>query len=351
LDFGDVNTGPKFQKSAKFSSVCGNIIFMPEFRTVLHTPISAVRIALSDRIFTIGSCFSDVMGARFASYKLHTHTNTAGILYNPHSIHQVISLAIQGGHADRTNYTGGEPVFHYNFHSSLYATTNDELEHRLEKVIRDCHDGLHRSNWLIITYGTVWVYRRKENGVIVANCHKQPAAGFTKELLSTDDVVASFNQLKAALKTFNPDLKVILTISPVRHTKDTMEGNSVSKATLRVACDRIIRSNPDAYYFPAYEIMMDDLRDYRFYKADMIHPTGVAEDYIWEKFAGAWFNDELITFINAWKPIQQALQHRAFHASSEAHQQFLKATLRKIEDWAHLVDVEEERKKILEGMK
>jgi hypothetical protein len=166
-----------------------------------------------------------------------------------------------------------------------------------------------------------------------------------------DDVVYSFYRLKAVLKTFNRDLKVIMTISPVRHTKDTLEGNSVSKATLRLACDRIVQAHPDVYYFPAYEIMMDDLRDYRFYKADMIHPTEVAEDYIWEKFTGTWFSDDLMTFIKAWKDIRQALQHRAFHASSDAHQRFLKATLRKIEEWAHLVDVEEERKNILEGMK
>jgi hypothetical protein len=120
------------------------------------------------------------MGARFTSFKLHTHANTAGILYNPLSIHRVLGLAIERGRADRANYTGGEPVFHYDFHSSLYGTTTAELEQRLDGVIQDCHDGLEKSNWLIITYGTAWVYRRKENGAIVANCHKRPAAFFNK---------------------------------------------------------------------------------------------------------------------------------------------------------------------------
>ncbi len=180
-------------------------------------------------------------------------------------------------------------------------------------MLHSRHAGLQESDWLIITYGTSWVYRHKDNGSIVANCHKQPASWFMKELLNVDEIVSSFEQLMAALKVFNPDLKVILTISPVRYTKDTLEGNSVSKSVLRVACENILRAQPDVYYFPAFEIMMDDLRDYRFYKADMIHPSEVAEDYIWEKFAASWFDDQLLAFVSSWKQILQALQHRAFH--------------------------------------
>jgi hypothetical protein len=343
-------TGPKFHKSAKFSSVCGNIIFMQDFRTSFPTTRSNVRMAISDRIFTIGSCFSDAIGERMAAYKMETYANPTGILYNPVSIHRVLNLAILDAPPSEQNYTPGEITFHFDFHSSLFATSKTALQHTLRQVIADCKVYLLKANWLVITYGTAWVYQRVDNGEIVANCHKQPASGFVKTLLSVEEIENSFRALYSTLLDVNPELKIILTISPVRHIKDTLEGNSVSKSVLRVACENITREYSRAYYFPSYEIMMDDLRDYRFYKADMIHPSEVAEEYIWEKFTGTWFDDPLIAFINSWKGILQALQHRPFHQHSEAHRQFLKTTLERISAWSAFVNTEAERERILEQL-
>lgn len=315
---------------------------MPDFRTVLNIAPPPVRIALSDRFFTIGSCFADVMGRRMATCKVQGAVSPVGTVYNPVSIHRTLELAATETLPSDSNYVPGEVVRHYDFHSSLSAESDDDLSLVLYDLLKNCRDTLRKTNWLIITYGTAWVYTRRDTGAIVANCHKQPAATFLKSLLSPADIEASFRRLPSLLRALRPGLKIILTISPVRHIRDTLEGNSVSKSVLRVACNNMAKEHPGVFYFPAYEIMMDDLRDYRFYQADMIHPNDVAEEYIWDKFASTWFDDRLQQFVVAWKGIMQALQHRPFHPDSEAHRQFLRATRQKIQVWSDVVDVRPE---------
>jgi hypothetical protein len=212
----------------------------------------------------------------------------------------------------------------------------------LKDIAGSSHYQLAGAEWLMITYGTAWVYERKETGEVVANCHKMPNTLFTKSLLSQQAIADSFDAVYKELKKFNPAIKIILTLSPVRHVKDTLELNSVSKSVVRAACHVISGSFADVSYFPAYEIMMDDLRDYRFYKADMIHPTDVAEEYIWEKFSEKYFSVELKLFLSQWKEIQQAINHRPFHPTSVAHQSFLKETLKRLESLKEMVDVEDE---------
>jgi len=165
---------------------------------------------------------------------------------------------------------------------------------------------------------------------------------FTKSLMTQKKVLDSFDSMYQAISSVNPDLKILLTVSPVRHIKDTLELNSVSKSVLRVACHTITEQYRDVYYFPAYEIMMDDLRDYRFYKADMIHPSQVAEQYIWQKFAERYFDEELTTFLGKWEEIQSALAHKPFHPFSAAHQHFVKEMLKKLEELKGVVNVDEE---------
>ena len=342
--------GPKFIKSPKLSSVCGNIIFMSEFRTIIKPHPGDARIAISDQIFTIGSCFSDAIGQRLRTYKLQAHVNPAGISYNPISIHRLLNLALGKQTLQEDNCTSGEVVFHYDFHSSLYAKTHPQLTARLLKTVSECQTALMSTTWLIITYGTAWIYSRKDNGRIVSNCHRQPADWFNKRLLDSTAIEESFQELHSAIQTANPGLNIMLTVSPVRHLKDTLEGNSVSKSILRVACENITRRYPNVFYFPSYEIMLDDLRDYRFYKSDMIHPNDVAEEYIWEMFAGAWFDEKLQTFVKSWRGILQALEHRPFHPNTDAHQSFVKATLKKIEAWSAYVDVNDERNRMLQQL-
>jgi hypothetical protein len=230
----------------------------------------------------------------------------------------------------------------YDFHSEISDLNKHGLSAKLKDITGTTHYQLAGAEWLIITYGTAWVYERKETGEVVANCHKMPNILFAKSLVSQEEIADSFGALYEELKKFNPAIKIILTLSPVRHIKDTLELNSVSKAVVRAACHTIAGSFADVSYFPAYEIMVDDLRDYRFYKSDMIHPTDVAEDYIWEKFSEKYFSPDLKTFVLQWKEIQQAINHRPFHPTSVAHQSFLKETLKRLESLKEMVDVEDE---------
>jgi hypothetical protein len=186
------------------------------------------------------------------------------------------------------------------------------------------------------------VYENKKSKEIVSNCHKKPQINFDKFLLSQKRIVESFEKFYQELKNINKEVRIILTVSPVRHIKDTLELNSVSKSILRLTCHTLSGAYSDIEYFPSNEIMIDDLRDYRFYKADMIHPSEVAIDYIWEKFGETYFGEETLKFIGEWSKIKSALNHKPFQSDSPAHQQFLKETLSKLNQLKSRVDVSEE---------
>ena len=275
--------------------------------------------------------------------RLRVLANPFGNLYNPISIHKAIRYALFNELPPDHTFLEREGIWlNYDFHSEVSDLNKHSLSAKLKDIAGTSHYQLAGAEWVVFTYGTAWVYERKETGEVVANCHKMPNVLFLKSLLSQQEIVDSFATLYNELKKFNPAVKIILTLSPVRHVKDTLELNSVSKSVVRAACHAIAGSFADVSYFPAYEIMVDDLRDYRFYKADMIHPTDVAEDYIWEKFSEKYFSPELKAFLSQWKEIQQAINHRPFHPTSVAHQSFLKETLKRLESLKEMVDVEDE---------
>jgi hypothetical protein len=316
---------------------------MTEFRTTVSCNPSNHFIGLKSPILTIGSCFADAIGTRLKINKIFSTPNPFGVIYNPHSIHKVLQYGIQNAFAPEPTYLfNNERYLNYDFHSELSSSKQEDLQKDINNSIEAVHRVLKSAQWLIITYGTAWVYQRNDNGDIVANCHKMPSTLFSKSLLTQEKIIASFDCCYNDLKKINPSIQIILTVSPVRHTKDTLELNSVSKSVLRLACHSISTAHNDVLYFPAYEIMMDDLRDYRFYKADMIHPTDVAEEYIWNKFIDCYADHELKKFLKAWKPIITALAHRPFHQNTTAHQQFLHETLQKLEALRTQVNVEEE---------
>jgi hypothetical protein len=313
---------------------------MIDFRTDVRITPSPYPITLKTPILTAGSCFADAIGQRLEQNKFHTLTNPLGVIYNPHSIHRALRYAIHNEPSAQHLYVQHQEVhLNYDFHSRFSSTKKTELVDQLTNTIGSVHYFLKDSGWILITYGTAWVYNRVDTGEVVANCHKMPANLFRKNLMSEDAIVKSFETFYNELKSYNPNVRIILTVSPVRHTKDTLELNSVSKSVLRVACHSITQKFEDAEYFPAYEMMMDDLRDYRFYKSDLIHPTEVAEDYIWEKFAERYFDAATKNFITEWQSVKQALQHKPFHPQSQHHQQFLKETLKKLERFKSTVDV------------
>lgn len=313
------------------------------FRTELIPLAGKHKSGLTHSFLTMGSCFADAIGTRLQETKFKVSVNPFGTTYNPVSIHNLLLQSLTGATLPGSTYVQQQDIhLNYHFHSSFSALSKTELQQKIASAMNSVLAALQVCDVLLITYGTAWVYKRKEEGDIVNNCHKQIASLFNKVLLTEKEIQDSFDDLYQALKKIRPDLRIILTLSPVRHIKDTLELNTVSKATLRTSCYHISQRYTDVDYFPAYEIMIDDLRDYRFYKSDMLHPTTEAEDYIWEKFTQTYFEADTIAFIKKWKEIKSALAHKPFHPSSAAHQQFLHSLYSKVSELKNMVHVEEE---------
>jgi hypothetical protein len=316
---------------------------MNDFRTELTPGFSTSRIGLKDAIFTIGSCFADAIGDHLTENKFNVWNNQFGTVYNPVSIHRLLSLALENKLPKRESYLQNEGVyFNYSFHSSHSAFSDQELQDKIKTSIVKANEFLKYANRIIMTFGTAFVYRLKNSNEIVANCHKVPSTNFTKSLLTEKEITESFQDFYSKLKSINPNCKIILTVSPVRHLKDTLELNAVSKSILRLSCHLITNQLSDVEYFPAYEILLDDLRDYRFYKTDRLHPTDEAVEYIWEKFSHSYFDESVKKFVSAWAEIKKDLNHKAFNSQSENHQRFLKALLLKLENLRSDVDVSKE---------
>jgi hypothetical protein len=321
-------------------------LFMNSFRTDVSPRVSEQTVNIKNSIFTIGSCFADAIGSRLAKYKWQVLVNPFGAIYNPISIHKLIEILIDRQSVPQNSFVESQDVHsNFFFHSKMSSVSREGLHQMLETGINSGHEQIKQCDRLIITYGTAFVHSRNDTREIVANCHKLSSSLFTKTLLSVEGVTTSFEQMCAKLKAINPNLRIILTVSPVRHTKETLELNSVSKSILRVACHEIVKQHREVEYFPAYEIMTDDLRDYRFYKPDMIHPTEQAEDYIFEKFTGAHINTSSQQFMKVWEEILSALAHKPFNPMTAKHQEFLKKLLKKLDEISE-VDVTSEKEEV-----
>lgn len=314
-----------------------------EFRTTLDIKKSATQIKPGDAFLTIGSCFADHLGNQLQQYKFNGLVNPFGTAYNPISIHELIHYGVNHTTPAKETYTTREGrFFNFDFHSSFSQPSKEALQEEIETAILETHHALKRARFLMITYGTSFVYTRKENGSIVSNCHKLPAALFEKELLTQKKILESFEKLHSSLIAFNPGLQIILTVSPVRHIKDTLELNAVSKSILRLTTHTLASQFENVHYFPAYEILLDDLRDYRFYADDLIHPSPAAIEYIWQRFVETYFSPDAVEFTKRWDEIRKSLAHRPFNPGSVQHQQFLKNTIAKLNELKNQVDVSKE---------
>jgi hypothetical protein len=314
-----------------------------QFRTELTPESLPQPLQLTDRIVTLGSCFADQMGRRLADHKLAVLNNPFGTIFNPVSLAKLVTMALRETPPDEDLYVERDGVwFHYDFHSSLRADSRAELEALLIQTLTDTGDALRRADWLFLTLGTAVVYRHIETGQVVANCHKQPGRLFEKYLYQIDHAREMMQRLVRTLRRANPTVRVLLTVSPVRHIKDTLPINDVSKATLRVVAHELTVWHDWIQYFPACELMQDDLRDYRFYEADLIHPNGQALDYIWAKFTETACSPDLRAFIAEWNQVRQAIDHRPFNPNSAAHRQFLTNLLTRLDRLALRTDVSAE---------
>lgn len=324
-----------------------------QFRTELIPDKLPVQLTLTDRIVTIGSCFADVMGGRLADHKLTVLNNPLGTLFNPFSISKLLRLALTGSAPDETLYVQRDGLwFHYDFHSSFWGTSKEALAQRIHVCLQEVGKALRQANWLLLTLGSAVVYEHRQIGQVVANCHKMPGTLFNKYLCPIDPVRKELSQLISLLHEHNPQLQIVLTVSPVRHIRDGLVLNSASKSLLRTVCTELAGNSlpgtfPAVHYFPAYELVVDDLRDYRFYEADLIHPNAQAHDYVFAKFAESAFTPDLCAFIKQWEPIRRALAHRPLYGLTDAHRLFLQKILQQIDALPTAIDTSVERAAIL----
>jgi len=242
-------------------------------------------IQYNSNIVLLGSCFSENIGNKLNYFQFQTLQNPYGILFQPKAIEQLITNAInEKEYTDADLFLHNEQWHCFEAHSSLSATEKNMLLSNLNTATKTTLKQLKKASHIIITLGTAWVYRLIKTDNLVANCHKVPQKKFLKELLSITDISESLAAINALIKSVNKNVSIIYTVSPVRHLKDGFIENQLSKAHLLSAIHSIVEPRKNTFYFPSYEIMMDELRDYRFYKEDMIHPNNIAIDYIWENF-------------------------------------------------------------------
>jgi hypothetical protein len=295
-------------------------------------PLSKAKstIDYSSQLFLLGSCFSQNIGAKLSHFKFSNMQNPLGILFHPLAIEKLIDKAVNEAFFTEQDIFNENERWHcFDAHSDISAVSIENILDSLNEAIRQSHRQLSKSSHVIITLGTAWVYRKKSTQQVVANCHKVPQANFTKELLDCKTIIQSLERMVTLVRSINPSAKFIFTVSPVRHLKDGFVENQVSKAYLLSAIHEVTKRD-EVSYFPSYEIMMDELRDYRFYAKDMVHPNEIAVDYIWEKFCEVWIDDSVSNAMNKIDEIQRALKHRAFNPDGKAHQIFLTSLRGKI---------------------
>ncbi len=283
------------------------------------------------KILLLGSCFSENIGNKLTLYKLQSNQNPFGILFHPKAIENLITNAInKKTYTEKDIFFLNERWHCFDAHSSLSNPNKTLLLQNLNTTIEQTNKQINESTHIIITLGTSWVYRFIETDSIVANCHKVPQKKFLKELLSFDEVAESLEAIIALIKSVNPTINILFTVSPVRHLKDGFVENQQSKSHLISAIHNVVEPRNNTHYFPSYEIMMDELRDYRFYAEDMIHPNQTAINYIWEKFTDSWFSDKSKETMEEVSTIQNGINHKPFNPNSNRHQQFLEGLKNKI---------------------
>lgn len=260
-----------------------------QFSTPVNIPLAGFSIEPCERMLFVGSCFADNIGQRFVADKFRAVVNPDGVMYNPASILHTVDRYV------------------------------DRLETEDAEAPRTA----------VFTLGTNHVYILNETGEIVDNCRKRPQRLFTERELTVDECAEYLCRAIGRLRSVNPDVRVVLTVSPIRYAKYGFHGSQLSKAVLLLAADKVVREHDMVEYFPAYEIVNDELRDYRFYREDMLHPSDQAVEYIWQRFGDTYFSEHTRSFLEEWRPVKAALGHRPFNADSEEHKEFLRKTMEK----------------------
>lgn len=294
------------------------------FRTVIKAPENRQMLQHSDQVMLLGSCFSDNIGGKMRTGMMQALVNPFGTIYNPLSIAASVKRLISGEPiAGMTLFQQSGVWNSFAFHSRFSMGDKEATLNRMNSRIEQAHTALKQCKMLVITLGTAVVYRLNSTGEVVSNCHKVPQHEFSRSMASVDEMTRALNQMVDLLHEYNPELQIVFTISPIRHIADGLETNSLSKASLRVTVDNVINSHKGyTEYFPSYEIVMDDLRDYRFYATDMVHPSDVAVEYIWQTFQATYLDDRAAQAVARCERVMKRLMHRPMSNNSEVVERF-----------------------------
>lgn len=314
-----------------FSNICVTcLISNMDFHLEFSPKPFNVKINHRHQLLLTGSCFTEQIGTKLATHKFSVLDNPNGILFNPVSIAKSILSYIENKQYNETGlFFQNECWNSWEHHSRFSNPDAAECLQIINESQTKAHSFLKKADWLLITLGSAFVYEL-ENKTVVANCHKVPTDKFNKRLLSIDEVTADLQLMIEKAVVFNPGLKIIFTISPVRHLRDGFVENNRSKAVLIHAVHQLIEKNAAVFYFPAYELIIDDLRDYRFYAEDMVHPNYAATNYVWEKFIATCIDDPSQQLMKEIAIIVAAKNHKPFNPSSAQHKKFLQTNLEKV---------------------
>lgn len=294
------------------------------FRTSVSLPEIQPRMDVGDTHVFLGSCFAERMGNRLLELGLPACVNPVGALYNPESIRRVVSAAFSADEACSSVFERNGQWYSWLSGTLLSAPTCQEMQERLSSALSSLSAYLLKARNLFLTLGTSVVYRLRTDGRVVANCHKMDASGFIEAHLSVDECVRSLSQMLELLFQKNPRLRVFFTVSPYRYAKYGFHGNQLAKSTLLLAVDEVCRAWPErTEYIPVYEIFMDELRDYRFYADDMIHPSSFATDYVWNRFVASFMSPRMVQYIRDMLPVCRGYAHRSLNPGSPEHLAFL----------------------------
>jgi len=297
---------------------------MNNFRLTFPVEPLSTPLEYADKLLLMGSCFAEEIGNKLQQHHFDALVNPHGILYNPINIAEAIQRYLDG-----KQYVAGELFQHgdlwhsWDHHSRFSALDPEEALQNMNTAAAAASERLEKADWLFVTFGTAHIYTLKENNRIVGNCHKVPASSFDKKMVSPQDIISALDNMMHRLFFRNKNIKILFTVSPVRYARDGVVENNLSKAVLLQAVHHLVNKFNRLFYFPAYELVLDDLRDYRFYKDDLVHPNETAVNYVWDAFVNSSLSSKGRQLLPAIEEINRAMAHRPFNPSSPQHQKFL----------------------------
>ena len=318
-----------------------------KFRTEITPSKSELQIEHKDSVITFGSCFAKNISEYFQFYRFNVMRNPFGVLYNPVSVLNAVKSLEEQKVFSEEDLVYHQDEWHSFYHHSDFSNhKKEECLNSINNRIKSAAEFLRKANVIIITFGTAFVFKHMEKDIIVSNCHKIPSSQFTRFRLSLQQAIENIDSIVDVISKLNSKAQIVFTLSPVRHWRDGAVENQLSKATLLLAINNVVSANSNCFYFPSYEIVMDDLRDYRYYESDMLHPNKIATDYIWEKFSETHFSEKWLSAMNEIRVVAEARMHRPRNIKSDAHQKFLKKQIKLIDQlelkYSHL-NLEEDK--------